>query len=437
MMHPITADWRECPQCGLLSSLPDHASDLIVICPRCRHRLARNRRQPFEFTLCCALAAALFYVLALWAPFLEISAYGRFQLGSLDTGPLQLMLQGYNLLGLLVLAATIVLPGLKLFILLTTLLGIETRWLPPRLLKTLFRWYGPITPWAMIDVYLLGFLVAYTRMAAIASVHLDTALYALIGLMLAMAATDASLDAEAVWRALDQESGDQESGSKDSAPAPGRLPLRSLPDHAIGCHVCGMVNLAAPGDPCCRCDTALRVRTPDSINRAWAFTAAAAMLYIPANLYPVMIFTKLANAVPYTIFGGIEELVAAGLWPLALLVLFASLCIPLFKLFTLAILLVQTQTASPRHLLSRTTAYRILEFIGRWSMIDVFVISLLVALVRFGQFTNVRAEAGAPCFAAVVVLTMIAAHYFDPRLMWDAAQPTQAAPTQAAQAAGA
>jgi len=152
------------------------------------------------------------------------------------------------------------------------------------------------------------------------------------------------------------------------------------------------------------------------------------MLYIPANIYPVMMITQVARTTSYTIFGGIEELVAYDLWPLALLVFFASITIPLTKLVLLAYMLWQTQHGSTTHLMGRTRAYRVVDFIGRWSMIDVFMISILVALVRFGQFAQVQAEVGATCFASVVVLTMFAVGTFDPRLMWDARPLPAAAP---------
>jgi paraquat-inducible protein A len=133
--------------------------------------------------------------------------------------------------------------------------------------------------------------------------------------------------------------------------------------------------------------------------------------------------------------GGIVELAGYGLWPLALLVFLASITIPLMKLLTLAHMLITTQTGSADHLIGRTIAFRIIDFIGRWSMIDVFMISILVALVRFGQFANIQAAIGAPCFAAVVVLTMFAVESFDPRLMWDAAEVPDAEQAAAAQSA--
>jgi paraquat-inducible protein A len=401
--------------------------ELVADCPRCGHTLWRMRLNPFEFPIACGLAGLFFYIYAIIAPFLEISAYGRFQLARIETGPVQLSLGGFELVGMLVGAVTVIFPGVKLGLMLTTLIGLRTRLLPRPLLRILFRWYAPVSPWAMVDVYLLGFLVAYTRLIAIASVHLDTALYSLIGLMISLAAADAALDSEAVWRALDH---------GEPAHSPAAAPAAMFADESwrqastetpppIGCHCCGLINQPEHGARCRRCRTHLRRRKANSIARAWALLIAGAALYIPANIYPVLVITQLAVTRSYTIMGGIVELADYGLWPLAALVFMASITIPLLKLLTLAYMLIMTQCRSGAHLLGRTRAYRVIDFIGRWSMIDVFMISILVALVRFGQFANIRTDIGAPCFAAVVVLTIFAADCFDPRLMWDAADPAE------------
>ena len=429
--------WRECPDCGLLSTLPDMAPGLVAECPRCGKTLWRMLRAPLRFPIACGIAGLMFYLFALVAPFLEISSYGRFQLARLETGPDNLILQGYTGLGVLVMAVTAVFPGVKLGIMLVTFIGLETRAVPARLMVLLFRWYHRITPWSMIDVYLLGFLVAYTRLIAIANVDLDTSLYALIGLMISMAAADGAIDHEAVWRALEEAETRAETRADDrfhrrhplAAPTPRRT-SQEVHDHpeVIGCHTCHLVNHGDPGDPCRRCHAKLHPRKPDSINRTWALILSAAFLYIPANLYPVMNITQLAKSQAFTIFGGIKELVDYGLWPLAALVFLASITIPLMKLATLAFLLVQTQRRRETHLMFRTRAFRVIDFIGRWSMIDIFMISILVALVRFEQLANVYAQTGAPCFAAVVVLTMFAVITFDPRLMWDVRRKYEQAP---------
>ncbi len=417
---PVAENWRECPQCGLISALPPMQADRVAVCPRCRHALWQMRRHPFEIPIACGVSALLFYCFALIAPFLEISAYGRYQLSSVSTGPAQLMTEGYQMVGWLVLATTVIFPGVKLAILLIVLLGLRTRLLPASLLKELFRWYGPITPWAMIDVYLLGFLVAFTRIVALASIHLDTALFSLVGVMLAMAAADATLDAETVWRALDVADRKAAPGKAEQGHHPMRVSSTGAPLGFIGCHCCDLVNRAEPGERCRRCGVVLHRRKHDSINRSGALLIAAAVLYFPANIYPIMTMTEVAVAHPYTIMGGIVDLYEAGLWPLAALVFFASFTVPMMKIVTLGCLLAQTQTGSAKHLPGRTTAYRIIAFVGRWSMIDVFGLSILVALVQFAQFANFVAEIGATCFAAVVVLTMFAVDCFDPRLMWDA-----------------
>ena len=230
----------------MVSALPAKKPLHVVYCPRCDLALWRMRRVSFSFPLACGLAALFFYMSALSAPFLEISSYGRFQLARIGTGPAQLTSQGYNSVALLVFAVTMIFPGIKLAILLLTLIGIETRFLPNRLLKAMFRWYWPLSPWAMIDVYLLGFLVAYTRLTAIASVHLDTALFSLIGFMVTMAAADGSLDHETTWRALDHET-----AHAPETPAPPGATF-------IGCEACHLLNHALPGTECRRCHATLR-----------------------------------------------------------------------------------------------------------------------------------------------------------------------------------
>ncbi len=401
---------RECGQCGLLCKMPPRYPGLVADSPRCGEVLWRMRRARRSFPLACALGALLFYLFALVAPFLEISVYGRFSVARLTTGPAQFLTEGFGLARALVFTVTLIAPALKLGLLVITLGGL--RILPPSLLRPFFRLYLALAPWAMIDVYLLGFLVAYTKLIAYAVVHLDTALYALIGCMLTMAAADGSVDIEQVWRTL-------AAREKVAKAAPG--------NHGLSCHGCGYLNPAQEMDRrhprCLRCGAALHTRKPDSISRSWSFLLAAMALYIPANIYPFMVLTSLAHSHSYTIFGGIIELAHSGLWPLALLVFFASFTIPLVKILLLGYMLVTAQLKSRPLLRFRAHAYRFIDFIGRWSMIDVFMVSILIALMRFGQVASVHAAIGSVCFGGVVVMTIFAVEAFDPRLMWDAERP--------------
>ncbi len=147
----------------------------------------------------------------------------------------------------------------------------------------------------------------------------------------------------------------------------------------------------------------------------------AAILYVPANYYPVLSVVQLGAGQPSTILGGVEELISARQYPLAALVFFASIAVPMLKLIGLSIMLIATQTGHAGWLRDRTRLYHIVRFIGRWSMIDIFMESLLGALVVFGAVITIQPGAGALAFAAVVILTMFAAETFEPRLMWDVA----------------
>jgi paraquat-inducible protein A len=173
---------------------------------------------------------------------------------------------------------------------------------------------------------------------------------------------------------------------------------------------------------CPRCGFRLRDRKPGSLQRTWALALAALVLYIPANIYPVLTVVQLGAGQPSTILGGVQELLELGMWPLAALVFFASVAVPVLKLVGLGILLITTHTGTGWALRDRTVLYRVVDAIGRWSMIDIFMESILVALVQFGQLASVYPGPGAIAFAAVVILTMLAARSFDPRLMWDSAR---------------
>lgn len=193
--------------------------------------------------------------------------------------------------------------------------------------------------------------------------------------------------------------------------------MRLLP-----CECCGMVCQEVPAirhPSCPRCDAPLHRRKYDSIRRSWAFLIAAIVLYVPANALPIMHTSTLIYDQSNTILGGIGVLWADGSWDLALIVFIASICVPLLKIIALTVLLVTARRRSRWAQRGRARLYRILEFVGQWSMLDIFVVALLVSLVDFHTVAEVRAGPGAIAFGAVVVLTMLASMSFDPRLIWD------------------
>ena len=192
-----------------------------------------------------------------------------------------------------------------------------------------------------------------------------------------------------------------------------------------GCPTCGRVSQllhpAADGIPllCPRCATPLHHRRPRSLQRTWAYLIAATILYIPANLLPIMSTSNVFEGETlHTILGGIEELRHGGDWMLALIVFIASIAVPLLKIGALLVLAVTAQRGSRWRQVERAQLYRMIEAVGHWSMLDVFVVVLLVGTIRFGALGGVAPEPGLLAFGAVVVLTMLAAGSFDPRLIW-------------------
>jgi len=204
----------------------------------------------------------------------------------------------------------------------------------------------------------------------------------------------------------------------------------------ISCHICGRLSplttppagstpaARQPAPRCPRCDTPLHARRPDSVARTWALLIAATILYIPANLLPILHTSSILGSQDDTIMSGIVFFWTSGEWPLAWIVFIASILVPMLKLVTLSLLAWTTQRGSRWRPQQRTRLFRIIEKIGRWSMLDVFVITLTVALVHFQSIATITAGPGALAFACVVVLTMLASMSFDPRLIWDTIEHT-------------
>ncbi len=190
----------------------------------------------------------------------------------------------------------------------------------------------------------------------------------------------------------------------------------------LSCHSCGLLSKAPATHghaTCPRCGAGLHLRKPNSLARTWALLLASYIFYVPANLLPVMTVTSLGRTQSDTIMSGVIYLLLHGSWPLALLVFVASVVVPLAKLLILTYLLISVQRKSRWRPFDRTRLYRVTESVGRWSMVDIYVVTILVALVKLGNLATIQAGLGAVFFGAVVVLTMFAAMAFDPRLIWD------------------
>jgi paraquat-inducible protein A len=194
----------------------------------------------------------------------------------------------------------------------------------------------------------------------------------------------------------------------------------ALQQGLIRCHDCGVITKrGAASRPCPVCGSALHARIPNSLRRTLAFLLCGYALYVPANMFPIMTVIRFGTGEPHTILGGILALIESDMLPIATLVFIASIVVPLLKLFGLTLLWLCAFYRWQVNARRWTQVYRIIAFVGRWSMLDIFMISILISLVDLGGVASVLAGPAATAFASVVVITLFAAKSFDPRLIWD------------------
>jgi paraquat-inducible protein A len=393
-----------CPDCGLAQRMRQPQPSQIAVCARCGAVLEARGAADLKAPLAFAVTGLFLAAIANLSPLLTVRLAGAVRPSRLITGPLALLQDGLGPLGLLVAALSILIPLLWLAGVAYVVASLQFDRRSPSLAQS-FKLAERLRPLAMVDVFLLGGFVAFTRLRDLATVDIGPGGWALAALAVTMVAVDTTLDRRRVW---------------DLIGAPKRAPsLRSA--NWRTCAVCGLLVEGSP-ERCRRCASHLRDRKPYSLARTSALVIAGFILYVPANLLPVLTFIRFGRARPNTILSGVRELFGEHMWPLALIVLLASIVIPLLKLCGLTWLVISVRLKSERLLLPRTRLYRAIQAIGRWANIDVFVVSTLVSLVQFGSITSIEPNIGAAVFAAVVVVTMIAVETFDPRLMWDAAE---------------
>lgn len=201
--------------------------------------------------------------------------------------------------------------------------------------------------------------------------------------------------------------------------------MDDMPDEPIiACETCGLVQRVEGLRPetaaeCCRCGSTITRRKVNSVGRTAAFSLAALVLYVPANLYPILRLENYGMYSENTVWDGCVKLFEQDQWPVAVIVFLASILIPLFKLLGLFFLVTTTGVNSPRRQVERTWVYRIVKVVGPWAMLDVFLLAILVALVKLDQIATVLPGPGLMAFAAVVVLTIFASASFDPKLIWE------------------
>ncbi|MBN2125078.1 MAG: paraquat-inducible protein A [Deltaproteobacteria bacterium] len=410
-VDPPDNGWIACHECDMLHSIRPLPGGGKASCVRCGASLYRNVPNSLNRALALNMGALVLFVLANVFPFIALKASGRVEVNVFVSGALALYREGMGELGLLVLVTSFFFPLLiiagMLHILIPLRLGYR-----PWAMALVYRMVRSLAPWSLTAVFMLGVLISIVKLMDLASVIPGVSLYCYVGLMVLMAAAQANLDPSMIWPPV--------SGAA-AAKGPGTTATeRGL----INCHICGLLvperELGRYDHAeCPRCGSPLHMRKVNSVARTWALIATATLLYIPANVYPVMTVIRFGQGAPSTILGGVVHLIEGGMYGLAMIIFFASIVVPVLKLIVLSFLLITVGKGSSWRTRDRTLLFRVTEGVGAWSMVDIYVVAILVGLVNFGALTTIRPGIGATFFGAVVVVTMFAAHSFDPRLIWD------------------
>jgi paraquat-inducible protein A len=404
--------WREndsasvtigCPLCGLLQSAADCTGTELAFCGRCRTPLVHCAGKSLDVALACAAATLLLLIPATFEPFLTTSAFGATRSSTLPSSALVLWHEGWPLLGIVFSLFVLLFPAMRFASLTTVLLAIRLR-ARPRWLGPVFRTANALQTWAMLDVFFLGMAVAYARLHVSILVTIDTGAVCFAAAAVLSLIARATLDKRRVWRMI---APNTDSRNMDSSIVCLSCDLLVSKDHEEG--------------SCPRCGAVVRARRPEGVSRSMALLIAALLLYFPANLYPIATIPIDYRPAAYTVFGGIVDLSKSRLFGLALLVFCASFAIPLLKMVALSYCAVSSMRRSHQRLVGKTRVYRLIEEIGRWSMIDPFTIACFIPVMDFNALLYGRAGPAATPFAAVVMLTILAVKVFDPRHMWDRA----------------
>ena len=398
-----------CHECDLLHEFHPLSNGEKASCTRCGATLYKKIQNSIERSLALYIAALLCFFIANSFPFLSLQFNGRVEENILLSGAFSLYHSGMGELGLIVFLTSTLFP----LIVITGMIYILTSLLlkrPAPEIATAFRVVRTLMPWSLLGVLMLGILLAIVKLQDLAEIIPGFSLFAFIALLFFYSAAVVNFDLHSIWPHVKTDSTIKASG-------------RTARDCGlVSCHSCNLL-LPMQQTPkqhkCPRCFTSLHSRKANSYKRTQALVVTASLLLIPANLYPIMTVVQLGQGDPSTIIGGIIHLIEAGMLPLGMIVLFASIIVPLAKLGVLTLLLDTTRRGSNWRTYDRSLLYRITEVVGAWSMVDIYLIAVLSALVNLDALATIKPESGAQFFAAAVVVTMFAAHSFDPRSIWD------------------
>ncbi|WNN45874.1 membrane integrity-associated transporter subunit PqiA [Winslowiella toletana] len=400
--------WMLCPQCDLMTQLPEIKPGSKASCPRCHTTLIANWVEPRKRPTGYAIAALFMLLLANLFPFVNMQVAGLSSQITLMQIPQVMVSENYSSLATLFM---LFVQGVPAFCMVAILLLVNK----VRMAEPLRRWMARILfqlkSWSMAEIFLAGVLVSFVKLMAYGDIGIGSSFVPWCLFCVLQLRAFQCVDRRWLWQQV------------DPMPALPHKPIAGISGLRQGVRSCRCCTAILPVDQlvCPRCGTTGHARRRHSLQWTIALLITSIVLYVPANLMPIMVTEALGNKMDSTIMAGVILLWSDGSYPVALVIFIASIMVPSLKMIAIGWLCWDAHgrgrgrhDSEKMHLI-----YEVVEFVGRWSMIDVFVIAVLSALVRMGRLMSIYPATGALLFAVVVILTMFAAITFDPRLTWD------------------
>lgn len=402
-----------CHECDLVQMDAHPSPGTTIRCRRCNSVLHRHPDKPLDHAVAWSVTGLVLLVLANVFPVLNLSVGGQLTQTTLVSGALALYEAGQFVVAVLVVGLLLFAPAMLFLMQIAVMLPLRRGRVIPRFIPVM-RLLAVLDHWLMFDVFMLAIFVAVVKLSSLAEVIPGAGLWAFLALMLASILSLRDYDDHALWERYSELTGKPVNRHCVSTAKGYSALARGL----VSCHACGLVSQRYRSH-CPRCEARLHPRKTDSLGRTWAFLIAGYVLFIPANLLPITITSSLFGTQVDTILSGVVYFWNEGAIDLAIIIFTASIFVPLAKLLALTYLAYSAHRRIVRDPLQQTRLYRMVEFVGKWSMLDIFVVALLAQLVQFSALAAIAPGSGAFAFAAMVVITMLATLAFDPRLLWD------------------
>ncbi|AXQ99770.1 PqiA/YebS family transporter subunit [Pseudoalteromonas piscicida] len=389
-----------CPECDTLVEIDSIESQKRAVCPNCRCVLCHVQGHQNQLVQAFSFSALLFLFASLFPDFISYTQHGITQVVSLWQA-LILLAEHYSYFLAGLFAFTILIMPVAVCSLL--LLAHTEYWqiINAHNARHLAKLLSALKPLNLTDIFLVAVLVSAFKLMSFAELEMGLGFWAYILFVLCFIEALSLFDHEYMWR-------NQTQFNRHL------VEPKNLSTMLKRCKVCGYLG---EGEKCQRCYAKLKYRKSQSTQKSLAWMLTSVVLLVPANFLPIMDTISLGLHTPATIFSGVQVLWEGGSYPVATLIFLASICIPIAKALLLSYLLIRVK--KPKDPITATKVYRLLEFIGRWSMIDVFVVIILVSLVQLGTVLNVEPEIGIVFFTLMVLCQIAAVNSFDPRLLWD------------------